>query len=102
MNVSCLALGCSEGNGWAINGRVKINIPFGAALTKLAALPPNARRTLEDPYEDKDARSRRRQIAVAIVVLVAAAIWTRVNHNQSGHYFWEHPAAAAPAPAPSK
>ena len=33
-----------EGNGWAINGRVKINIPFGTALTDMATLPPGARR----------------------------------------------------------
>ena len=80
-----------EGNGWAINGRVKINIPFGAALTKLAVLPPNARRSLEDPYEDKAAKSRRR-IAVAVLallILLAAAIWIRVDHNRHGHYFWE-------------
>ena len=31
-----------EANGWAINGRVKINIPFGAKLTKIATLPPES------------------------------------------------------------
>lgn len=91
-----------EGNGWAINGRVKINIPFGAALTKVAALPTNARRSLEDPYEDKDAKRRSRRIVFAIVVLAAAAIWIRVNHNRSGHYFWEQAGAKAPAAEPSK
>ena len=33
-----------EGNGWAVNGRVMINIPFGSALTDVATLPPGAKR----------------------------------------------------------
>jgi hypothetical protein len=28
-----------EGNGWAVNGRVAINLPFGTALTGVAVLP---------------------------------------------------------------
>jgi hypothetical protein len=105
-----------ESTGWAVNGRVKINIPFGAALTEVASLPPGARRALEDPYEDKAAaRAKRRLGALAVLlVLLGAAIWIRWDHNQRGHYFWQPapapaPAAAAataipppPAPAPQK
>jgi hypothetical protein len=89
-----------EGNGWAINGRVKINIPFGAALTHMATLPPGAKRSLEDPYEDKEAKARKRRITVALVVLGLAiiAFWVRWDHNQRGHYFWEKPLPAATAP----
>lgn len=42
-----------DANGWAINARARINIPFGTALTQLAALPPNAERSLSDPYADQ-------------------------------------------------
>jgi len=42
-----------DANGWAINGRAKINVPFGAALTDMAVLPPGSERSLEDPYADK-------------------------------------------------
>ncbi len=42
-----------DANGWAINARARINIPFGASLTKLARLPAGSRRSLADPYEDK-------------------------------------------------
>ncbi|HEY0966467.1 MAG TPA: hypothetical protein VGD88_03670 [Opitutaceae bacterium] len=96
-----------EANGWAINGRVKINIPLGTKLTDLATLPANARRSLEDPYEDKAAAAKRRQI-IFLIVLVLAAAGIRWDHNRRGHYFWqpapvpaavEAPAAAAPAPA---
>ena len=93
-----------EANGWAINGRVKINIPFGTALTDLAALPAGAKRSLEDPYEDKAAAARRRQIILLVVLagIVAGAIWVRYDRVQKGRYFWEPaPAAAAPA-APAK
>ena len=47
-----------EANGWAINGRVTINIPLGSAFTTLKALPLNAVRSLEDPFEDKEAKRR--------------------------------------------
>lgn len=93
-----------EGNGWAINGRVKINIPFGTALTDVAALPANAQRSLEDPYEDKEAAKQRRQFIAIVVVLVlaGAAIFVRWDHNRRGRYFWQpapEPAPAAAAPA---
>lgn len=42
-----------DANGWAINARAKINIPFGTSLTQLAQLPPNAERALTDPYAEK-------------------------------------------------
>ena len=50
-----------EGSGWAVNGRVKINLPLGSALTDLAQLPPRAERLLNDPYEDKEAARRTRE-----------------------------------------
>lgn len=66
-----------DANGWAINGRVKINIPFGAALTELAVLPPGSKRTLDDPYEDKGAARQRRfwTTLVVLVVLAAGVAW---------------------------
>lgn len=42
-----------DANGWAVNTRARINIPFGAALTKVATLPAGASRSLSDPYADK-------------------------------------------------
>lgn len=44
-----------DANGWAVNARAKINIPFGTALTQLAALPAGAERSLADPYAEKEA-----------------------------------------------
>jgi hypothetical protein len=80
-----------EGNGWAVNGRVKINIPFGTALTDVATIPPGSHRSLDDPYEDKEAAKQKRRATALVVlaILAAAAIWIRWDHNQRGHYFWE-------------
>ena len=90
-----------EGNGWAINGRVKINIPFGTALTDLAVLPANAKRTLEDPYEDKESARQQRQFITIVILLALAglAVFARWDRSQRGHYLWQPAPAAAVAPA---
>jgi hypothetical protein len=44
-----------DANGWAVNARARINIPFGTSLTQLATLPANAERSLTDPYAEKPA-----------------------------------------------
>jgi hypothetical protein len=101
-----------EGNGWAVNGRVKINVPFGTKLTDMAEMPAGSQRSLVDPYEDKAAARRRRLLGVLLFVLVAAAGYIRWDRHERGHYFWQTPAPAAltpaapaadaPVPAPAK
>ena len=44
-----------DANGWAVNARARINIPFGTSLTQLATLPANAECSLIDPYAEKPA-----------------------------------------------
>jgi hypothetical protein len=58
-----------EGTGWAVNGRVKINMPLGVALTDRGVLPADADRLAFDPYEDEAANTRR-MYAYALAVLV--------------------------------
>jgi hypothetical protein len=62
-----------DANGWAVNGRVKVNLPLGYTLTARAQLPPGSIRSLKDPYEDK-AAVRQRILLWAIVVVLAAAL----------------------------
>jgi hypothetical protein len=58
-----------EMGGWAINGRVRINLPFGATLTQLAESPPGSVRALADPYTERSpALSRGWLIALAGLV----------------------------------
>ena len=41
-----------DANGWAINGRVRMNVPFGSSLTAVAKLPPGAQTTVDDPFAE--------------------------------------------------
>jgi len=106
-----------EGNGWAVNGRVKINIPFGSALTDIAKLPPGSKRSLDDPYEDKEATKRKRQSVLLVVLLAIAGIafatrWDATQHrgpDGKPRYFWQErtdpvptPSTSTTTPAPTK
>lgn len=39
-----------DSNGWAVNARARVNVPFGAALTEVAALPPGSSMATADKY----------------------------------------------------
>jgi hypothetical protein len=99
-----------EANGWAINGRVKINIPLGTAFTAIKALPANAVKSLDDPFEDPRVR-RRRRVIIAILVVVLAVVG---RYGYKKHWFdgaidevaiflslKEEPKPAAPPEAPA-
>lgn len=62
-----------DANGWAVNARAKINIPFGGSLTQLAKLPPGAERALTDPYAERTSPWRLIAILVLIVILLGVA-----------------------------
>jgi hypothetical protein len=42
-----------DANGWAVNSKAKMNVPFGASLTQIATLPPGSQRDLVDPFAEK-------------------------------------------------
>ena len=63
-----------DANGWAINARAKINIPFGTSLTQLAHLPPNAERALTDPYAEKK-KPWTLYFLLLAAALLAAFVW---------------------------
>ena len=61
-----------DAEGWAVNGRVKVNIPFGRSLTQLARLPEGARRSRRDPFR------RKRRIwpwLLVILIVLGFAAW---------------------------
>ncbi|KXW58798.1 hypothetical protein [Ferrovum myxofaciens] len=64
-----------DANGWAINARAKINLLFGASLTQLAQLPPNAERTLTDPFAEEDHSAWIYVVWGAVAVMVVAMLW---------------------------
>lgn len=41
-----------DANGWAVNAKARINVPFGTRLTAIAELPPGSTCDLVDPFEE--------------------------------------------------
>jgi hypothetical protein len=62
-----------DANGWAINGRARINVAFGAAMTELPRLPKGSSRSFDDPFADK--QTPWRLWLFLIVLLVVAGSW---------------------------
>jgi hypothetical protein len=63
-----------DANGWAVNIRARINLTFGATLTRVAQLPGGASRALTDPYADKVlpwGRWLLTLVGLALIVVVA-------------------------------
>ncbi len=85
-----------EANGWAVNGRVKVNIPFGTRLTERASLPKGAKLDLDDPYVDK-AAARKRRIGIFTTLLVLLAASAAFAWYAKVWPFAEKPAAASVA-----
>lgn len=69
-----------DASGWAVNGRVKINVPFGSQLTKVAHLPKGSQRTLRDPYQHR--RTWPKVVFVLVIIgLVIASVLLWRNDN---------------------
>ncbi|MFT3695865.1 MAG: hypothetical protein QM831_22205 [Kofleriaceae bacterium] len=62
-----------DANGWAINGRARINVAFGAAMTEMPKLPAKAKRSLDDPFADKKTPWKR--WALLVVILLLVGLW---------------------------
>jgi hypothetical protein len=56
-----------DANGWAVNAKAKLSVPFGASLTQTATLPPGSQRDLRDPYAE---RGRVVEIVIVIVLII--------------------------------
>ena len=54
--------------GWAVNGKLKVNVPFGATLSHLAVLPLGSSRQINDPFAQK----RRPWLLYFMIALVVA------------------------------
>ena len=61
-----------DANGWAVNARARINIPFGASLTGLADLPEGANRSQVDPFAE-------RQVLWPFYLVIAAGICSLIG-----------------------
>ena len=57
-----------EANGWAVNIRTRINIPFGTQLTKLSSIPFGSIVVPIDPFADK--KNGRKAVFIILGILI--------------------------------
>lgn len=73
-----------DANGWAVNARAKMNVPFGGALTGVAVLPPGATFGAADQYAEKPSVWPK----LLLVAFVIWFIWAFLNDSQGRLYRW--------------
>jgi hypothetical protein len=61
-----------DANGWAVNAKAKLNVPFGASLTKDVVLPPGALRDMVDPFAERERPWGMYALIAAILVLLGS------------------------------
>lgn len=83
-----------DANGWAVNTRARINIPFGTSLTGVATLPHGALRSFDDPYAERR-RPWKTWLFVLVLLLAVLGLW-RAGVIELP---WQLPGGAADAPA---
>lgn len=64
-----------DANGWAVNAKAKLNVPFGASLTQIATLPPGSQRDLVDPFAEKKSPWPKIIIALILLLAIAYGVW---------------------------
>jgi hypothetical protein len=73
-----------DANGWAVNAKAKINVPFGTSLTGIAKLPSGATVDMGDKYAPKSSFLPK----FALLVLVLACVWSFLNDDQGRLNTW--------------
>ncbi len=62
-----------DANGWAVNAKAKISVPFGATLSRIGKLPSGSRRDSSDPYADAGLPWKR--VLLLLLILYAGYRW---------------------------
>ncbi|GAA4325711.1 hypothetical protein GCM10023144_08330 [Pigmentiphaga soli] len=63
-----------DASGWAINGRMKVNVRLGGSLSQTAHVPDNAKRSLNDPFAESHGKAYTLW-TLAIIVVLAVLAW---------------------------
>jgi hypothetical protein len=81
-----------DANGWAVNAKARMNVPFGGALTGVAALPPGATFGAADKFAEKPS-AWPKILAFAFALWFA---WAFLNDSQGRLYNWTEGKYGAP------
>ena len=73
-----------DANGWAVNAKAKMNVPFGGALTGVAALPPGSTFGAADEYAEKPSPWPK----LMLFAFVLWFVWAFLNDSQGRLYNW--------------
>ena len=73
-----------DANGWAVNAKARMNVPFGGALTGVAALPPGSTFSAADKYAEKPSVWPK----LLLFAFVVWFIWAFLNDSQGRLYHW--------------
>ena len=92
-----------DANGWAVNTKACINIPFGSTLTKMAELPQGAERILRDPFAEKQTPWKM-YLFFLILLLALGFAWNKGLIQQFTHNLKQNgpPPVTQPVQAPEK
>jgi len=93
-----------DANGWAVNAKAKLNVPFGASLTGVAKLPPGHVLTANDRFGER--RSPWPRLVMFLVVVgflfsllndlyVLDAAWHAATGRHNPAWFKQPPAAVS-------
>lgn len=74
-----------DATGWAVNARVKINIPFGTSLTQRAKLPAGCIYRRKDPFADK-AAERQKWLTIILIFAALGAYLTWAYNADEPHW----------------
>lgn len=92
-----------DANGWAINTRARINIPFGASLTSCASLPPGTLPSMADPFAEKKNPWPRVAFILVLALLAAAVLAWRFGWADAAlPEAWRWSAVSASVAPPAK
>ncbi len=86
-----------DASGWAINGRMKVNVRLGGMLSQTARVPPGAKRIAPDPYRQRHGLAG----ALAVTCVVGAVLLLAWRMDWLDHRLpprLQHDPAAASTP----
>ncbi|PLC05711.1 hypothetical protein CY658_01190 [Variovorax sp. RO1] len=86
-----------DASGWAINGRMKVNVRLGGMLSQTARVPPGAKRIAPDPYRQRHGLAG----ALAVTCVVGAVLLLAWRMDWLDHRLpprLQHDPATATAP----